>query len=74
MRTMEPPATETFTRADRYKSFPARDDDHFHTVCRYVERNALTANLVKRAEDYRWGSLYNSVVLPQSNRNGPCVA
>ncbi len=43
----------------RYKSFPVQDDDHFHTVCRYVERNALTANLVKRAEDYRWGSLFN---------------
>ena len=43
----------------RYKSFPVQDDDHFHVVCRYVERNALTAKLVKRAEDYRWGSLYN---------------
>ena len=43
----------------RYRSFPIQDDGHFHTVCRYVERNALTANLVKRAEDYRWGSLYN---------------
>ncbi len=43
----------------RYKSFPVQDDDHFHVVCRYVERNALTANLVKLAEDYRWGSLYN---------------
>ncbi len=43
----------------RYKSFPVQDDDHFFTVCRYVERNALTAELVKRAEDYRWGSLSN---------------
>ncbi len=43
----------------RYKSFPVQDDDHFLVVCRYVERNALTAKLVKRAEDYRWGSLYN---------------
>ena len=43
----------------RYKSFPVQDDDHFHTVCRYVERNALTANVVARAEDYRWGSLWN---------------
>lgn len=43
----------------RYKSFPIQDDDHFHVVCRYVERNALTANLVQRAEDYRWGSLYH---------------
>ena len=43
----------------RYKSFPTQDDIHFLTVCRYVERNALTAKLVKRAEDYRWGSLWN---------------
>ena len=25
--------------------------------CRYVERNALRAGLVSRAEDWRWGSL-----------------
>ena len=43
----------------RFKSFPVQDDDHFHVVCRYVERNALTAKLVKRAENYRWGSLFN---------------
>ena len=43
----------------RFKSFPVQDDDHFHTVCRYVERNSLTARIVDRAEDYRWGSLYN---------------
>jgi len=42
----------------RFKSFPIQDDDHFHTVCRYVERNALRANLVKRAEAWRWSSLY----------------
>jgi putative transposase len=43
----------------RYKSFPVQDDEHFHTVCRYVERNALTAGIVDCAEDYRWGSLWN---------------
>ena len=43
----------------RYKSFPVQDDAHFHLLCRYVERNALTANLVKQAEDWRWGSLWN---------------
>ncbi len=41
----------------RFKSFPVQDEEHFLTVCRYVERNALRANLVKRAEDWRWGSL-----------------
>ena len=41
-----------------YKSFPVQGDDHFYTVCRYVERNALRANLVARADDWRWGSLW----------------
>ncbi len=42
----------------RFKSFPVQDDQHFLTVCRYVERNALQANLVGRAEAWRWGSLW----------------
>ncbi len=41
----------------RFKSFPVESDDNFLTVCRYVERNAVRANLVERAEDWRWGSL-----------------
>ena len=41
----------------RFKSFPVQDDEHLYTVCRYVERNALRAGLVARAEDWRWGSL-----------------
>ena len=40
-----------------YKSFPIQQDEHFLTVCRYVERNALRANLVSRAEDWPWSSL-----------------
>jgi putative transposase len=40
-----------------YKSFPVQDDEHFYTVCRYVERNALRAQLVTRAEQWQWGSL-----------------
>jgi putative transposase len=40
-----------------YKSFPVQEDDHFYSVGRYVERNALRANLVQRAEDWRWSSL-----------------
>ncbi len=41
-----------------YKSFPVQDDEHFLTVCRYVEQNALRAGLVERAEDWRWSSLW----------------
>lgn len=49
----------------RYKSFPIQDDDHFFVVCRYVERNALRAGLVKRAEDWRWGSLWRWLQKPE---------
>jgi putative transposase len=42
----------------RFKSFPVQGDEHFLTVCRYVERNALRAGLVPRAEEWRWGSLW----------------
>ena len=42
----------------RFKSFPVQEDGHFLTVARYVERNPLRANLVKRAEAWRWSSLW----------------
>jgi putative transposase len=42
----------------RFKSFAVEANDHFLTVCRYVERNALRAGLVSRAEEWRWGSLW----------------
>ena len=42
----------------RFKSFPIQKDEHLLTVCRYVERNALRANLVERAEAWRWSSLW----------------
>ncbi len=41
----------------RFKSFPVQKDAHFLTLCRYVEANARRANLVKRAEAWRWCSL-----------------
>ncbi len=42
----------------RFKSFPVAEDDHYFTLLRYVERNALRANLVKAAEKWRWCSLW----------------
>ena len=39
----------------RFKSFPVAEDEHFFTLTRYVERNALRANLVKRAEAVAMG-------------------
>lgn len=42
----------------RFKSFPVQTDEHFYTLARYVERNPLRAKLVRRAEQWRWCSLY----------------
>lgn len=43
----------------RFKAFPVQEDDHFLTVCRYVERNPLRAGLVSRAFDWRWCGLWH---------------
>ena len=42
----------------RYKSFLCQEDSHFLTLVRYVERNAKKANLVKRAENWQWSSVW----------------
>ena len=42
----------------RYKSFLVDTDEYFYQVVRYVERNALRANLVSKAEQWRWSSLW----------------
>jgi putative transposase len=42
---------------NRYKAFPIQGDAHLLVVLRYVERNALRANLTDRAERWEWGSL-----------------
>jgi putative transposase len=41
----------------RFKAFPIEENEHLLTVLRYVERNALRANLVKHAEEWPWSSL-----------------
>ena len=42
----------------RYKSFPIETDDYFYQAMRYVERNAMRANLVDKAEMWQYGSLW----------------
>ena len=42
----------------RYKAFLIQQDHHLLAVLRYVERNALSARLVARAECWHWGSLH----------------
>jgi len=45
----------------RYKSFLCQDDNYFLTLVRYVERNPKKANLVKKAEEWKWGSVWRRV-------------
>ena len=42
----------------RFKTFPIEEDQHLLAVLRYVERNALRADLCPRAEDWKYGSLW----------------
>jgi putative transposase len=44
----------------RFKAFAIEHDDHLLAVLRYVERNPLRANLVKRAEHWEWSSLHGA--------------
>ena len=41
----------------RFKAFPIEQDEHLLAVLRYVERNPLQANQVRRAEQWAWSSL-----------------
>ena len=36
----------------RFKAFPVQEDDHLRVALRYIERNALRAAVVERAEDW----------------------
>jgi putative transposase len=45
----------------RFHSFPIQKDDHLPAVLRYVERNPLRAKLVKKAEAWRWSSLWHRI-------------
>jgi putative transposase len=41
----------------RFRAFPIQDDDHLRVVLRDIERNALRAGLVERAEFWPWSIL-----------------
>jgi putative transposase len=42
----------------RFKTFLVQTDPYFIQLMKYIEANPLRAGLVKRAEDWKWGSLY----------------
>lgn len=50
----------------RYRAIPVQTENYFLTLRHYVERNPLRANLVQRAEEWKWSSL-------ASRRDGDCV-
>lgn len=49
----------------RFKSFIIQDDDHFLDVCRFVESNGVRGKKAKKAEEYKYGSLFRSVQKPK---------
>jgi REP element-mobilizing transposase RayT len=62
----------------RFKSFPIQEDEHFYTVARYVERNPLRADLVRKplplAAGIRRGQSAAGPLAPlaQSGLGGTC--
>jgi putative transposase len=55
----------------RFKSFPADSDEHFLTLCRYVEANPRRARLVRRAQHWQWSGLWRRL---QRNSDLPLAA
>ena len=45
----------------RFKAFPIQQDEHLLTVLRYVERNPVRANVVRKAQRYSWSSVAEKV-------------
>ena len=50
------PSALSQQRLGRFRAFPIQEDDHLLTVLRYIEGNSVRADLVERAEDWRWSS------------------
>jgi len=55
----------------RFKAFPIEQDRHLLVVLRYVERNALGAGLVNRAESWPWCSLNPDTDVSDYLHSGP---
>lgn len=45
----------------RYKSFLVETNDYLLALIKYVERNPVRAKLVKKCEDWKWGSAYRRI-------------
>ena len=53
----------------RFKAFPVQSDEHYLTVARYVEQNALRAELVERADEWQWSSVWRRQHGDQESRS-----
>jgi putative transposase len=53
----------------RYKSFPVETDTYLLQLIRYVERNPLRAKLVRKAENWKWSSLYKRAYGTEKEKN-----
>lgn len=53
----------------RYKSFIVEKDSYYSSTIRYIEANAQRAELVKQAQEWEYGSLYERV---STSRNMLC--
>lgn len=45
----------------RYKSCLVKSERYFLNVQRYIELNPIRANMVNKADDYRWSSVHSSL-------------
>jgi putative transposase len=57
----------------RYKSFLIQKDEHLFTVMRYVERNPLRANLVKKLVNWKYSSFFQRLMGKQSILSDPPI-
>jgi putative transposase len=57
----------------RYKSFMVEKESYYLTLIRYIEANASRAKLVKRAEEWNYGSLQERVTKQRTMLNEPYV-
>ena len=55
----------------RYKSFIVQKDIYYLTLLKYIEANALRAKLVKQAQDWKYGSLYERTYNERKLLNSP---
>jgi len=57
----------------RYKNFIVQEDSYYITLLKYIEANALRAKLVKQAQNWHYGSLYERVTKSRELLDQPFI-